>query len=181
VRSILVAAMLIALAAAAVAAPRSNFAPMDRMKSLHGLWIGKTISGPAPESLGYPIWLEYESVSAGHAVMERLGFGPRPTDPAKLEEERRGAMVSMYHQETDQLMMTHFCAANTQPRVRTKAIPADMSKFQFFFVDSTNILNATMMNIRHFTLEFPSKDVLIQRWQPHDNVKPLVIEAHRVR
>lgn len=167
-------AMLACLIAAGAARAAAPFAPMERMRSLEGKWSGKVLGGPT----GMPdieAWLEYESVSDGHAVLERLGFGK------KTEQARKTAMVSMYHQETDQLMMTHFCSANTQPRMRTKSIPADLSTFQFYFVDSTNILNASAMNIQHVKLRFLDKDHFIQEWQSHARVPPVVMDMHRVR
>lgn len=154
--------------------PEATFAPMDRMRSLEGSWTGHVV-GDLPSMKAVPAWLEYETVSDGRAVLERLGFGPKTT------KARRDAMVSMYHQETDQLMMTHYCSANTQPRMRTRTIPADMSIFQFHFVDSTNILNASMMNIRHVILRFPAKDRLIQEWQSHAKAPPVVLDVRRER
>lgn len=165
---IVVVAVMVALAP--VSAPaQAVFAPMAKMRELKGEWTGVVTSSPL-KSGGFPVKLTYEPVSGGHAVLERLKMGDQPE------------MVSIYHQEGDQMMMTHYCSSNTQPRLRTRTIPEDLSEFRFEFVDSTNILKANWMNITWVKLEFPGPDRIRQTWKSHDTREsPVVLDVQRKR
>jgi hypothetical protein len=164
---VLLALGAVTLRAAAPSVPPTPFGPMDRMRMLAGEWAGRVKDapeGPMPASVSY------EVVSGGYAILERLKMGD--SDP----------MVTMYHQEGEQLMMTHYCSSNTQPRLRTRAIPRNFTELQFEFVDSTNILNASMMNIHSFKLVFTGPDTIVQVWKSHDpKEKAAVIEFRRKR
>lgn len=161
---------VLASAAAAQSNVPTSFPPMAKMRSLAGTWRGEVVNSPVEKEKGARVI--YESVSGGQAVMERLLMG---TDEST-------EMVSMYHQQGDQLMMTHYCSSNTQPRLRTNGYPRDLSEFKFDFVDSTNILKANWMNIVSLTLQFPEKDRLRQTWRSHDSrERPVVLELRRVR
>ena len=160
---------ILCLLLAVPAAAQSHFAPMIRMGQLAGDWVGTvTNTKRAGSDKPLPVHLHYDAVSAGNAVVETLKMGEFP------------GMVSVYYQEGDQLMMTHFCTSNTQPRLRTRSIPRDMKEFVFVFVDSTNILNANWMNIVSLKLEFPTKDDIVQSWQSHDRAEgATVVTVHR--
>ena len=167
IRALLSAILCVLLAAPAAAEAR--FPPMVRMGQLAGDWVG-TVSNHKRGVTDQPVevHLHYDLVSDGYAVVETLKMGQFP------------GMVSVYYQEGDQLMMTHFCSSNTQPRLRTRSIPRDMKEFVFEFVDSTNILKANWMNIVSLKLEFPTKDDLIQSWQSHDKAEgATVVTVHR--
>ena len=47
-------------------------------------------------------------------------------------------MMSMYYVDGDQLLMTHFCPTNNQPRMKA-VISADLSTVTFDFLDATNL------------------------------------------
>lgn len=146
------------------------FPPMEKMRSLAGTWKGEILNSPVESEKVARI--VYESVSGGQAVMERLLMGT----------DEKSEMISIYHQEGDQLMMTHYCSSNTQPRLRTRSWAKDVSQFKLEFVDSTNILKANWMNIVSLTLDFPAKDRMRQTWRSHDlREKPAIIELHRVK
>jgi hypothetical protein len=166
----LAAALCPAPARAQVLSPADDrFPPMAQLRKLAGLWVGDVRQSTHQKILG-KARIKYEVVSSGYAVMERLLMG-------KYE---RDEMVSVYHQEGDQLMMTHFCSSNTQPRLRTKSWTAPVKELKLEFLDSTNILNANMMNITFLKLEFLPDGGLRQTWQSHDPKLPAtVIELHR--
>lgn len=163
-------ALFLATAVAALAQPpwHTAFPPMNKMRSMAGTWQGRVLDSPFRRNL--PVRLVYEAVSGGQAVLERLKMGDSDE------------MVSVYHQEGDQLMMTHYCSSNTQPRLRTRRYPADLSSFELEFVDSTNILKANWMNIVSLKLEFFKPDWLRQTWKSHDpHERPVLLEVQRVR
>lgn len=146
-----------------------SFPPMVQMRKLEGVWTGTVRSSATKKVLG-AARIKYEVVSSGHAVAEKLLMGTNERDD----------MLSVYHQEGDQLMMTHFCGSNTQPRLRTKSWTKPITELKLEFLDSTNILNATMMNITFLKLEFLPDGGLRQTWQSHDTKAPAtIIELHR--
>ena len=164
----LVLALVFARAALAQRLVATTFPPMVKMRGLAGEWLG-ACSG-SPMLSGRTARIRYESASGGQAVVEHLKIGDADE------------MVSVYHQEGDQLMMTHYCSSNTQPRLRTREWPRDLSEFKLEFLDSTNILKANWMNITYLKLEFPDATHLRQIWKSHDpKESATVVEVRRVR
>ena len=163
---VLVLAALGAVAARAQMLEPTPFPPMAKLRRLAGTYKGMVMQSSVDSIV--PARLIWEVVSGGQAVLERLKMGE--TDE----------MVSVYYQEGDQMMMTHFCSSNTQPRLRTRAIPHDMKLMRFEFVDSTNILKANWMNISWLELQFPEPDAIVQVWQSHDpGAKAVIIKFHK--
>jgi len=90
----------------------------DQMKTLKGSWTATTPDGPMN--------VEYEVIANGSVVMETI-FKDTP-----------GEMVSMYFLDGDKLVMTHYCAAGNQPRM--KLSPDSTTKaWTFVFDGGTNI------------------------------------------
>jgi hypothetical protein len=79
---------------------------------------------------GWTEQLSYSSVAGDSCVMEQsemAGDGPHEH------------MVTMFHMDGDDLMLTHYCAAKNQPRMRATEISDDGSEMLFTFVDGTNM------------------------------------------
>ncbi len=75
-------------------------AAFDRLKTLAGEW-NVAASGEHHDSK-----VIYKVTAAGSALME--------TDSAGSKHE----MVTMYHLDGKDLLMTHYCAAGNQPRLK---------------------------------------------------------------
>jgi len=165
----LIRALVCVFALCAPASAAERFAPMQKMCSLAGEWEGVVLTNPGGPT-GPGAHIKYEAVSNGYAVVETL----------TMHNEHH--MISVYYQEGDQLMMTHFCSSNTQPRLRTKSIPADLSEFKLEFVDSTNIMKANWMNIVWMKVEFLKDGRIRQSWKTHDEHEvACVMEFQRVK
>src|ERR1700687_6222165 len=91
---------------------------LDRFKSMVGTWQGKSPSGGTYE-------VNYRLTAGGTAVM---------SDIHMADDE----MVSMYYVDGDQLLMTHFCPTNNQPRMKAVISP-DLNTVSFDFLDATNL------------------------------------------
>ena len=91
---------------------------LDRFKSMVGTWQGKSPSGGNSE-------VTYRLAAGGTAVMADMHIA---------DED----MVSMYYVDGDQLLMTHFCPTNNQPRMKAVISP-DLSAVSFDFLDATNL------------------------------------------
>src|SRR5436305_10042303 len=89
----------------------------EKMKTLAGSWKGKT-------SEGRPVEVSYRVTSGGSALMSEI----------KGKED----MITMFHLDGDRLMMTHYCGAGNQPRMKAEASP-DGKTIPFEFLDATNL------------------------------------------
>ena len=91
---------------------------LDRFKSMVGIWQGKSPSGGTSE-------VTYQLAAGGTAVMADMHMAGED-------------MVSMYYVDGDQLLMTHFCPTNNQPRMKAVISP-DLNTVTFDFLDATNL------------------------------------------
>ena len=90
----------------------------QQLAGLEGNWVGKG-------SEGQPIEVSFRMTAGGSALMSEIhGKGTEN-------------MISMFHIDGDRLLMTHYCGAGNQPRM--KVISADAKSVSFEFVDGTNI------------------------------------------
>src|SRR5262245_42321959 len=90
---------------------------LEKLKGLAGEWT----LGKGSEHGGEGQKIKYRVVGAGSAVVEEQ-FAGSPHE-----------MVSVYHLDGDNLLMTHYCAAGNQPRLKLdrKASTADTLVFVF--------------------------------------------------
>ncbi len=143
-------AFLLALALAAPAAAggempaKKDPAGFDRIKALAGEWEGKTEDGK-------PVRLTYEVVSGGSAVVETL------SPPGEN-------MVTVYHADGDSILMTHYCGANNQPRMRARVTAPAPKELVFTYVDATNLSTPDEGHMSGLTLTFEDPTHLSQAW-----------------
>lgn len=122
-RLIALAAVLLASGCASTARHGANpdaAAQFARLKQLDGTW-----SMPKPEGGGRGT-VRYTVTAGGSAVLEELF----PGEPH--------AMVTLYHLDGPDLVLTHYCSAGNQPRMR--ALPSEPDgTIPFVFDGGTNI------------------------------------------
>lgn len=124
----------------------------EKLKTLAGNW--KT----APES-GMQGTIRYRVVGNGTAVQETI-FPDTPHE-----------MVTMYHVDGGELVMTHYCAAGNQPMMR--AVPApDLSQIRWEFVRLSGGDPAKDMHMHEGTLAFAGDGKLRAHWQSWEGGKP---------
>ncbi len=131
----------------------------ERMKSLVGEWKGTSMDGK-------PGMVTYTLVSDNSALMERLAMGG--------ESE----MVTMYHPDGDRLMMTHYCSAHNQPRMRSQAVAAESKKITFDFVDVTNLSSLDAGHMKKLVVTFGDKDHFDQEWTWKEKGKENTVTIH---
>lgn len=127
------------------APPNSKRAPeFERLKSLEGAWEGDG-------SDGTPAHFSYKVVSAGSVVMETIDHSDMPE-----------MMVTMYHLDGDNLMMTHYCSAGNQPRMRlVSSTPAGLT---FEMYDATNLPSKDDAHMRKLVISWTDKDHITADW-----------------
>jgi hypothetical protein len=127
-------------------APMSKTLPeFEKMKSLAGEWQGKSLDGNTAK-------VTYTLVSDNSALMEKLVVGG--------ESE----MVTMYHPDGDHLMMTHYCSAHNQPRMRSQKVPMEIKNIIFDVVDVTNLVTPDSGHMKKLVLTFADQDHFTQEW-----------------
>jgi hypothetical protein len=96
-----------------------SVATFERLKGLAGTWVGESTKG----------WRErirYEVIARDSCVLES-SFDAHPGEK----------MLTLFHLDGSDLLLTHYCVARNQPRLRASAICADGRTVEFTFRDMT--------------------------------------------
>lgn len=142
----------------ALAAADAGFA---QLAALQGEWVDATGQfGPADAVL-----VTYHVTGGGSAVIETLF-------PGAPEE-----MVTVYHKDGHDLVLTHYCAAGNQPRMRCRRPGA--GELVFDFDGGANIDPARDMHMHSARLVFAGPDEIRGEWQGWEGGKAAA--EHRVQ
>jgi len=162
-RWMLVPVVMIAIAAAAVvpavgdekgaAAPDSK-AAFERLKGLAGTW-----EGTGAEEMPGPVTLQYRVTGGGSAVVETL-FPGTPHE-----------MVTVYHMDGGDLVMTHYCAAGNQPRMKLDKAASKGDELHFMFAGGSNVDPDKGMYMHDVKLVLQSGDKLEEDWTSYKDGK----------
>ena len=118
----------------------------DRMKTLVGQWESTGLEGK--------VRIAFELISNGTALMETVGAGSEN-------------MVSIYHPDGECVLMTHYCSAGNQPRMRAEKSGGDSITFQF--VDVSNLKGSEHGYMRRLVIKFQDADHVIEQWTWKEN------------
>ncbi len=116
---------------------------LDRFKSMVGTWQGKSPSGETSE-------VTYRLAAGGTAVMADMHMAGDD-------------MMSMYYVNGDDLLMTHFCPSNNQPRMKA-AISPDLNTVSFDFMDATNLRGPNAGHMHRAVFIFSDADHYTEEW-----------------
>lgn len=134
----------------------------EKLKSLVGEWTGQ---GPG----GLTVDVSYELVSGGHAVVETRVPKGEPS------------MVSIFHLDNDELMMTHYCSVGNQPRM--KANVTTPGAIEFSMIDVTGLESESEGHMHGLRFDFDDSSHLRQLWiwrQDGENM-PAAFSLERVK
>lgn len=125
------------------------------MKQLAGYWEADstTPDGKTKESVIYKL------TSGGTAVQEILFPG------SSME------MVSMYHQDGPDLVMTHYCALGNQPTLVADHAPKT-DRLVFNFADAGNLPDRNAHHMHQLILSFLDSKTIKHEWQEFKDGKP---------
>jgi len=113
-----IATLVIVFCASLAMAESDAHKSFDLLKQMEGSWAGKN-------QQGQPVEVSFRMTAGGSALMSEIrGHGPEN-------------MITMFHMDGDRLLLTHYCGAGNQPRM--KLIAADAKSVSFEFFDGTNI------------------------------------------
>ena len=119
----------------------------EALKKVAGDWVAVGKDGKATDKIIASIRV----TSAGSAIQETLFPGS--------DHE----MVTMYHLDGDDLVLTHYCSLGNQPRLRAEP-GTDVNKIVFKFVSSTNLKSKDDHHINGATLTLVDKDHFKAEW-----------------
>jgi hypothetical protein len=143
--------VVIIFSASLVMAESDAHKSFDFLKGMEGNWAGKN-------QQGQPIQVTFRMTAGGSALMsEILGRGPEN-------------MITMFHMDGDRLLMTHYCGAGNQPRM--KVISSDAKSVSFEFFDGTNI-GPGDGHMQHVTFTEPDADHHVEEWVFLDHGKEM--------
>jgi len=146
--TLIVVTVLNASMALADSGARKSF---DLLKQMEGNWAGKNQQGD-------PIQVSFRMTAGGSALMSEIhGHGPEN-------------MITMFHMDGDRLVMTHYCGAGNQPRM--KVIASDAKSVSFEFFDGTNI-GPGDGHMQHVTFTEPDADHHVEEWVFVDHGKEI--------
>ncbi len=120
-------------------------AALTPLKPLVGEWKGADADGKAYRVV-------YQLTSGGTSLTETL---TTPDSPP---------MTTMYYTDGDQLMLTHYCSLNNQPRMRASSPKEGEKSVVFVFVDATNLKNPSDAHMHQMTFEMKDHDHFTQTW-----------------
>jgi len=136
------AVFTIILSAAFVMAETDAQKSFGMLQGLEGNWSGTN-------QQGHPVDVSFRMTAGGSALMSEIrGHGPEN-------------MITMFHMDGDRLLMTHYCGAGNQPRM--KVVSADAKSVSFEFMDGTNIAPGGG-HMQHVTFSQPDADHQVEEW-----------------
>ncbi len=131
--------------------PKPSNPTFDRIKALAGEWEGKGSDGTVVQTT-------YRVVSNGSAVMNVI-------DPGGPYE-----MITMFHMDGKDLMVTHYCSMGNQPRMVARP-GTKPNTIEFGFKDVTNVTSANEGYMYGLVLTMIDANHHNQEWIFHENGK----------
>ena len=131
-----------------------------KMKTLVGRWEATTTQGKKAV-------LNVEMVSSNTALLERF----------VVEGEEN--MVTLYHLDRGHLMLTHYCAANNQPRMRAVSYSPESGTLQFAFLDATNLASPNDGHMHRAVFKFVDDNNFTTEWTFRKDQKDTFTEELR--
>jgi hypothetical protein len=155
----------LAVSAPADTAARPTSAALDQFKALAGEWIA---AEDGPMTKKGDLVARYRITAAGTAVVETV-FPGTPHE-----------MVTVYHADGADLVLTHYCMEGNQPRMRAR--DAKGAKFEFAYDGGTNIDPQKDRHMHSASIELVGANEIRSEWTELDAGKPvLVAKSHLVR
>jgi len=137
------------------AKPAATGPSFDKLKKLVGDWVLLDKDGKPTDTIAASIKL----TAAGSVIQETL-FPGAPHE-----------MVTMYHMDGKDLMLTHYCALGNQPRMKAEQNTA-ANKFVFKYSGATNLKSENDMHMHEGTLTIVDDDHYNAEWVGYEKGKP---------
>jgi hypothetical protein len=157
------AMMVLVFASSSLMAQTDAQKSFDKLKTLVGAWEGKGAEGQT-------IRVTFRLTGNGSALMSEIA-----------EPEN---MVTMFHMDGDRLLMTHYCGAGNQPRMRALT-STDGKSIPFEFLDVTGLTKAQPGHMSGLVVTLGDADHHTEAWtfQKQDGKAEMheLFDLHRVK
>jgi len=147
------ATIVIVLCAGCALAQSSAQKSFDTLKALTGNWEGKN-------NQGQTMRVSFREASGGSTLLSEI-YGQGSEN-----------MISMIHLDGDRLLMTHYCGAGNQPRMKATLAP-DGKSVAFDFIDATNLAGPEAGHMHHVVFSVPDADHHTEEWTFLDHGKEM--------
>ena len=140
-------------------------ASLDRIKALAGEWV----AAEDGEMVKKGDLVSRYAVSAGGTAVVETVFPGSPHE-----------MVTVYHLDGSDLVLTHYCMEGNQPHMRAKK--ADGTRLDFAFESGGNIDPAHSRHMNSAWIEFVGPNEIRNQWTEIADGQPVfVAKSHLVR
>jgi len=128
---------------------KSANSAFERLKKLVGDW---EFAGPGAEATKGKIAVKYRLTAAGSTLVETLF----------PDEEKE--MVTVYHPDEGQILLTHYCCCGNQPRMRGRTGDRP-DELVFEFAGGSNLDPAKDLHMHGYKVRFVDADHLHAEWE----------------
>lgn len=125
--------------------------------SVVGTWKGQMTDEVTGEKKD--VVVEYRLSSGNSVLVETLMKGS-PDE-----------MISVYHDDNDGILMTHYCGLGNQPRMKARKFTDN--KLEFRFIDGSNMASPKEMHMGGLRLTLVDENHLEHEWQLFMDGKPV--------
>lgn len=124
---------------------------LGQIKALEGDWTVVMDGNPDAGAAQF-------RVSSGGSVVREIMFPGHPHE-----------MTNLYHMDGKSVVVTHYCAAGNQPRMRAASVSP--GRIDFAFDSVTNFVGVDKECMGGLTLVIKDKDNVRQEWRSYKNGK----------
>lgn len=146
-RNRIAVSLVVLLAAAAAQGQSGSQQSFASIKALAGNWEGKT-------QMSDPVQVSFRLTAGGSAVMSEIVSQMN----GKSED-----MITMFNMDGDRLLLTHYCEAGNQPRMKASA-SSDGKTLTFDFVDATNLASPDAPHMHRVVFSFIDASHHTEEW-----------------
>ena len=151
-QTLALAACLAVLAASGTSAGPTKpdaLAAFALLKTLEGSWT-------APAATGRQSTVRFELSANGTVLVEHYA---NPALPGG------GRMMSAYHLDGQDLLLTHYCIAGNHPTLRAERFDAATRELQFEFLRATNLTTPDAGHMRRAKYRVTDPDNFVTEWE----------------
>ena len=133
---------------------------LDIIKKLAGDWVEIGKDGKPTGKV-----ISTYRVTAGGSAVEEVLFAGTPHE-----------MITLYHLDGDDLVLTHYCVTGNQPRMKAEK-QTDPAKLVFHCDGGTNMKSENDEHMHHATLVFKDENHLQAEWLEYKDGKQVMVAA----
>ncbi len=149
------ACAVVAVLAVGARAEDHKSSGLDRIKKLAGTWVAADDKGRPTDTV-----VSVFKVTAGGSAVEETIF------PGSGHE-----MVSVYHADGKDVVMTHYCVLGNQPKMKLDPGSKD-NELKFVFAGGTNLDPAKDMHMHEGSIKWTDDDHIEWSWAGYQEGKP---------